>query len=305
MAQPPMYAPPVRSGSKLGWVFAFIGIGVFGTVVFAILLIAARHRPPRPNFPPPPPPPIAGLPGEGVWDDTGAVVTEGQTVITRTIPIGPGASLTIQNTNGRIHIETANRPDIEVRVTKNGANEGTRRRVSIFQQLSGNRLSLRSGGSRNNNIDVAYDIQVPKTMGIVNVTTTNGSIKLDGLSGDITAASTNGHIELNNVNGTASAETTYGNINAVFDQFGTGKPAIFRTVNGSISLMFKSDVNADLRASTTTGSINLDPGFGIEVRRGFVGATAEGHLGTGGQPLNVDNTNGSISITKAPGTPGN
>jgi len=177
--------------------------------------------------------------------------------------------------------------------------------VSIFQQLSGNRLSLRSGGSRNSNVDVAYDIQVPKTMGSVNLTTTNGAIKLDGVSGDITAASTNGHIDLNNINGSASAETTNGSISAVFDEFGEGKPATFKTFNGSIRLMFKSDVNANLKARTMTGSINLDPGFGIEVKKGIVGASAEGTLGTGGQPLNVDNANGSISITKAPGTPGN
>jgi hypothetical protein len=305
MAQPPMYAPPTRSGSKLGWVFAFIGIGVFGTIVFAILLFAARHRPPNNLGPPPPPPPsFGGIPGEMPMDETNAVNTPGQTVITKMFPIGAGASLSIQNINGRIHIESGNGPGIEVKVTKTGATDSIRRRVPIFQQLSGNKLSLRSGGARNNGIDVAYDIQVPKAMGAVNVTTTNGTIKVDGLSGEITAASTNGSIDLNIINGTASAETTNGSINAVFDEFAAGKATTFKTISGSISLMFKSDVNANLKASTTTGSINVDPEFGIEVKKGFVGATAEGLLGAGGQPLRVDNINGSILIKKAPETSG-
>ncbi|HKF54872.1 MAG TPA: DUF4097 family beta strand repeat-containing protein [Blastocatellia bacterium] len=303
MAQPPMYAPP-KSGSKLGWVFAFIGIGVFGTIVFAILLIAARHRPPRYGPQPPPPPSYGGVAGEMPMDETTAVNTPTQTVITKTIPVGPGASLTIQNTNGRIHIESGNGPGIEVKVTKTGATDGMRRRVQIFQQLSGNKLSLRSGGPSNNGVQVAYDIQIPKAMGSVNVTTTNGSIKLDGISGDITTASKNGDIDLNNINGTASAETTNGSISAVFDEFGEGKPTTFKALNGSISLMFKSDVNANLKASTTTGSINVDPAFGVEVKKGFVGATAEGPLGTGGQPLRIDNINGSILIKKAPETSG-
>jgi hypothetical protein len=304
MQQQPMYAPP-KSGSKLGWVFAFAGIGVFGAIVFMILLFAVRHNRPRFNdYGSQPPPSAPGLPGEGVWDETNAVNTPGQTVITKTIPIGPGASLAIQNINGRIHIESWNGPGIEVRVTKTGANDAIRRRVTIFQQLSGNKLSLRSGGPRNNGVDVAYDIQVPKAMGSVSVNTTNGPIKLDGLSGDISAVSTNGGIDLNDINGTASAETTNGSINAVFDEFSGAKETRFKTISGSISLMFRSDVNADLKASTTTGSINLDPEFGIEVKKGFVGANAEGRLGTGGQALRVDNINGSISIKKAPETSG-
>jgi hypothetical protein len=305
MPQPPMYAPPVKSGSRLGWVFAFIGIGVFGTIIFAILLFAARHRPrPRDFGPPPPPPPTYGNPGEIPLDESTAVVTSGETTITKSIPIGPGASLTIQNTNGRIHIESWNGPGIQVRVTKAGANDAMRKRVPIFQQLAGNKLTLRSGGPRNNGVDVTYDLQIPKTMGSVNVSTSNGSIKLDGLNGDITANSMNGSIDLNNINGTASAQTMNGSISAVFDEFGEDKPASFKTMNGSIRLTFKSDVNADLKASSTSGSINVDPEFGIEVKKGIVGATAEGTLGTGGQPLKIDNTNGSISIMKAPGTPG-
>jgi DUF4097 and DUF4098 domain-containing protein YvlB len=75
-------------------------------------------------------------------------------------------------------------------------------------------------------------------------------------------------------------------------------------MNGAIKLQFKSDVNADLRASTTTGSINLDPEWGIEVKKGLIGARADGVIGTGVQPLKVETMNGSISITKAPGTAG-
>src|SRR5262245_17720035 len=41
--QVPMYPPPpAKSGFRVGWIFAFIGIGLFGAIIFAVLLFAAR-----------------------------------------------------------------------------------------------------------------------------------------------------------------------------------------------------------------------------------------------------------------------
>jgi len=302
-----MYPPPpqARPGFKWGWLFAFIGIGLFGTIVFAVLLVASRvrHRAPFPSAPPPPSAPAANF-GEGALDESTAVVTAGQTVITKSFPLSTGASLSIQNVNGRIHIESWDGPGIQVRITKSNGNDASRRRVPIYQQMSANKLSLRSGDIRGTGVDVAYEVKVPKEMGTLDISSTNGSIKLDGVSGDIKANAVDGSIDLSNIKGTASVKNLNGSITAVFDEVGQGKGMSFNNMNGSIKLLFRSEVNAELKASTTTGSINVDPEWGIEVKKGFVGARAEGSIGAGGQPLKVETLNGSISIMKAPGVAG-
>jgi hypothetical protein len=271
--------------------------------VLAILIFAARvrHRIP---MGPPPPVGITQGPGESVLDETTAAVTPTQTQITKSFPLAAGASLSIKNTNGRIHVESWDGPGAQVVVTKTGGSEGTRRRVPIFQQISGNQLTLHTGESGISNIDVSYDVRVPRQMGNLEIASNNGNIRLDGLTGDINASSLNGSIELNSISGSANAKNLNGSINAVFEQVSSGKAMSFKNMNGAIRLQFKSDVNANLSAGTTTGSISIDPEWGIEVKKGLVGARADGVMGTGGQPLKVETMNGSISITKAPGTAG-
>jgi hypothetical protein len=300
-----MYPPqPAKGGFKWGWVFAFIGIGLFSAIVFVILLVAARRHQLRTPFPPP----VQSVqtapgPNETVMDESRALVTSNQTIITQSYPLTSGASLSIKNTNGRIHIESWDGPGLEVKVTKSEGNEVSRRRVPIYQQLSGNRLSLRAGDTRG--VDVAYEVKVPKQMGNVELVSVNGAVKVDSVTGNIDVSSTNGNVDLSSIDGSASVRNTNGSISALFEDVNSGRPMAFSNTNGSIKLLFRSDVNAELRASTKSGSINLDSEWGIDVKKSFpIGASAEGIMGTGGPALKVETMNGSISIMKAPGSPG-
>jgi len=274
--------------------------------VFAILLFAARTRDRLrdriPNIPTNQQ--SAASAGEEVLNGDTEVSGPGQTVITKMFAMGTGASLSISNTNGRIHLESWDGPGVQVRITKSNGSESARRRVPVFQQMAGNRLALRTGDSRNSNVDVSYELKVPRNMGRLDISCTNGSIKLDGVTGDINVNSMDGSIDLSNIAGSATAKNMNGSISAVFDQVTSEKPMSFTNMNGSIKLVFRSDVNANLNANTTTGSINLDPQWGIEVKKGLIGAHADGQMGTGGQPLRVETMNGSISISKTPGTAG-
>jgi hypothetical protein len=308
-AGPPAYPayyppPPAKSGFKGGWIIAFIGIAVFGSIVLAILIFTARMHRRLPPIAAPPHVEVNPGPGESVMDETAAVVTPTQTQITKTFPLAAGASLSIKNTNGRIHVESWDGPGAQVTVTKVGGSEASRRRIPIYQQVSASNLSLHTGEARINNIDVSYEVKVPRRMGNMEIASNNGNIRLDGLSGDIDASSSNGNIDLNNINGSASAKNMNGSIAAVFDEVSSGKPMTFSNMNGAIRLQFRSDINANLSARTTTGSISLDSDWPIDVKKGLIGARADGPIGTGGQPLKVETMNGSISITKAPGSAG-
>ena len=130
-------------------------------------------------------------------------------------------------------------------------------------------------------------------MGRVEFQSTNGSVKLTDVNGEISVETANGAIELNDVVGASRVQTTNGKIVATLSEASDG-PMEFSVANGRIDLTLKSDFDADLEASTVHGSINIDDQFGIPVEKGVVGARARGKIGSGGPTLKLASVNGSI-----------
>jgi DUF4097 and DUF4098 domain-containing protein YvlB len=67
-------------------------------------------------------------------------------------------------------------------------------------------------------------------------------------------------------------------------------------VNGSITVTFAGDVNADVTASTVNGGINTD--FPLEVRGRFGPRRVSGTIGTGGRELALSTVNGAIHLRR-------
>jgi DUF4097 and DUF4098 domain-containing protein YvlB len=87
---------------------------------------------------------------------------------------------------------------------------------------------------------------------------TQGSLIVEGVRGEIDASSTNGKIELTNVSGTVVAETTNGSIRASMDRVAAGKPISFSSTNGSIEVSLPADLKANLKMRSYHGSIWTD-----------------------------------------------
>ena len=68
----------------------------------------------------------------------------------------------------------------------------------------------------------------------------------------------------------------------------------FSTVNGSISLDVPDDLDADLTASWVNGGLETDLPFTVQGR--LSRKHAEGALGDGGPPIELQTVNGSIQI---------
>jgi len=298
-----MYPPAPSKGGPWGWIISFIGIGLFAAVVFAVLVISrgARHLRDDMRRNGPPTFTTGGnttAPGDVDFGEDGATVSSGSTTITRTFDLENDATISLANINGDITVEGWDQQKAQVTITKTGGTQDMRSQAKVAVNSDDDKLTLKVLRGSPSGIAVKYDVKLPRGLDKATITSTNGTIKISSVEGNITAESQNGSLHLVDVKGGAKVKTTNGAIDAVFDSVDDDDPMEFYTVNGSIRLQFNSDLNARLSAETTAGAISVDGFDGVSIEKRLVGQRASGNIGDGGRPLNVKTTNGSISITK-------
>src|SRR5262249_13343428 len=110
--------------------------------------------------------------------------------------------------------------------------------------------------TRNNDVEVTFEVRVPKGVGFVG-RTVNGGVDAVDLPGDAEAYTVNGGVRVE-AGGEARAETVNGSIRAVMGRAEGSSALSLKTVNGSITVELPSSTNADLHAETVNGSIETD-----------------------------------------------
>jgi hypothetical protein len=253
--------------------------------------------------PPAPLPPIPPLPpgSESVLgvDNAEVETSGGETVLRKSFALNDSALVTVSNINGAITVEATDGPEAELTITKRGGSEQDREAAQVKFFSDNGRLSLRTElPTFSRNMDVRYELKLPRQVGRVEINSTNGAIAISDITALIAAESTNGKIELSDVTGVASVKTTNGSIKADVAQVPPDRSMDFSSTNGNIEINFNSGLNANLTASTTHGTISLDDEFGVPVQKQMVGQQATGRIGRGGPTLSVKTTNGNIKLTK-------
>jgi hypothetical protein len=141
---------------------------------------------------------------------------------------------------------------------------------------------------------VSVRVQVPVGTA-VSARTTNGGIVISATNADVRAHTTNGAIRLTDVGGRIHAQSTNGTIRAAMaPQVATIQSVELRTTNGSVTLTVPERASAQVELSTTNGSITTD--LPLTVRGQVNRRRVSGALGSGGPPLRVSTTNGSIRL---------
>ena len=157
-------------------------------------------------------------------------------------------------------------------------------------------------------------IAVPEMDGDVRADTTNGNVDLDGCGGDAVLVSTNGNINAAGVGGELRADTTNGNLEL---ETAAG-PVRGDSTNGNITLRLTGVLDGDVELDTTNGSVTLivTPGCSFRIiadtTNGRVNDSLsddefdgdynrrrtrlEGTYGDGRHLIRLDTTNGSIRI---------
>lgn len=205
------------------------------------------------------------------------------------IDTGPNGSISVEEWGGS-----------EVRIT---ARVSAQARNADAARDAFSRISLRADvgrfetagprNLRNGSWSVSVRVQVPRGTNL-ELRTTNGSIRVAGISGPVSGRTTNGSINVSEVSGRTNLTTTNGNIRAHFEgPVAPDHEIRLRTINGAVELTLPRDVSARLEASTTNGGITTD--FPITIQ-GRIGRNVSATLGNGGALIEARTTNGAIRL---------
>ena len=250
----------------------------------------------------------------------------------RTVTVEPESGLVVINRDGGVNVNVREGETITVRAVKRsiyGQGELDKVRVEVTE---GNPLRIETvHAGMNPRVSVDYTIEVPPTVLLQQVVSSNGPIDLAGVrvngtelqtsngpirvrgapGGDITAATSNGPIEVRGLEGYVTARTSNGgvtveNSGGVLElQTSNGPisadiPAVrgdvtITTSNGRITLRLAEDLDVQVVATTSNGRIAADdlPLLASESS----GTRIAGTLGNGGPTIAVTTSNGNIDLS--------
>lgn len=222
-----------------------------------------------------------------------------------TYDLKPGARLYVENFNGSIEISGWNQDKAEITGTKYASSKDSLAALKVDIVAAADSLRIRTvrPSERRGNMGARYLIRLPhrttlervessngsiridNIQGEVRLRTSNGSVRLAALAGDLEAQTSNGGVELEDVDGrlvvrtsngsirgtairgTLDATTSNGAIRVAFQRVEGRRPIRAVTSNGSIELDLP-EVGGDVEASTSNGAVTLrlPPSTSADVR---------------------------------------
>jgi DUF4097 and DUF4098 domain-containing protein YvlB len=225
----------------------------------------------------------------------------------QTYPLAANGRVELSNINGAVHISGWDRTEVKVDAVKHAWSKKRLDEARIKINSSENSISIRTeypdhnhtfwnDGQHDQPASVEYTLTVPRNARLDTIDLVNGSLDLEGVSGEIKASCVNGKLAAHNLGGRADLSTVNGKLEAHVERLES--PLEVSSVNASVLVTLPSDAKADLEASTVNGSISDD--FGLPVtKHQFVGRDLRGELGGGGPHVRVSNVNGRIEIKHA------
>jgi DUF4097 and DUF4098 domain-containing protein YvlB len=221
--------------------------------------------------------------------------------------MAPDGRVELDNINGAVHISTWDRNEVKVDAVKYAGTKEGLEDAKIEIDAGKEYLSIRTKyrdhdlnfnwGSHNNPAGVEYTLTVPLSIRLDEIKLINGSLDINGVSGEVRASCINGRLEAHNLSGRAELSTVNGHLDARFDQL-SERSVELSSVNGPVELTIPSDSKAEIEASTVSGGIENDFGLHVNHHR-WVGHELRGELGSGGPHVKLSNVNGHIDIRHA------
>ncbi len=225
----------------------------------------------------------------------------------KTYDVAATATLEIQNTNGSITVRTHDQPTVIVsalRTARAVSEQGARdilSRTQLEASASADLVRLATprsqGFSRGQQLDVRYQVSVPATLAVT-LTTVNGKVELDGVTGAVILETVNGGIEARGLTSLRKAETVNGSIRLHLRSV-HAQGAQIDAVNGSVAIDLPAAASANVSVRTVNGGIDVD-GFASVADAERKRRRYEGKLNGGGPTLRVETVNGGVSVSARP-----
>lgn len=167
----------------------------------------------------------------------------------RTFTVTGSPRVTLTTFDGHVKIHGWDKSEVSYKATKYARDEENLKHLSIQAQQQGQTITINAIGENTENSSIHLDVYVPRTA-TLHVSSGDGALKLDGVSGQITLRSGDGPIEVANGGGQLHVNTGDGVIKVIrfegqveahtgdgaIDLNGNFNSLMARTGDGAISL---------------------------------------------------------------------
>lgn len=222
----------------------------------------------------------------------------------------------IRNLNGPVHVTPATGDRVEVtgtRRTRRGDPEFVRFEVKRFGTsgqdvlvcaLWGDNSTCNEDGyrTRNNNernrtndVSVEFRVRVPEGVKVA-AYGVNGEVRVDGVGNEVDAGSVNGSVFVDSRGGPVSANTVNGSVRASMGTFDLASDLRFSSVNGTVTVEFVDDINAEVDLSTVNGRFVTD--FPVTISGRIDPRRLRATLGKGGPRIRLSTVNGNVELRR-------
>ncbi len=168
---------------------------------------------------------------------------------TRSFTVTGSPRVSIMTFDGHVTVHGWDKQEVTYTATKHANEEETLKQISIDAQQQGEGISVNARTDNDNSGSVSFDVYVPRRSSL-HVSSGDGALNLEGVSGQITLRSGDGPIEVANGGGQLQVNTGDGRIQII--KFDGQVDA--RTGDGEIAL--DGNFNS-LSARTGDGAISL------------------------------------------------
>jgi hypothetical protein len=220
---------------------------------------------------------------------------------TRTLPLPPGRSISLDITIGEVRVEGSSGTDAVIEIVRHApdAQGLTRIPVSIDEIESEIRIrGVQADGGTDPALRSDVTLRVPHDAVLRSVRILEGRLTLAELTGAVTADLRRGSITASGVRGVIRLETGIGNVIAERARLSEGGLLRLRAFNGDVRLaLAELPANARIMALALNGSINSD--IPLHTKDTWGPRWGEATLGNGEPVISIDVITGKIEI-KAP-----
>ena len=222
----------------------------------------------------------------------------------RQYPLAPGGQIEVANLNGPIEVSQGPAGTVEIQavITAKSMSEDQANDIllkgKITEDISPDRVKVETVIPRGvrGSYEVRYRVRAPADA-VTTLSTTNGSVKAEGLGGSLKASVVNGSLELTDIGGAVDAAAVNGPLSAKLSKVTAA--VRLETTNGRLNLQLPGSSKADLSARVVNGGLNIS-GFAVENPRGTRIRNLDTRLNGGGPKIDLRTTNGRITITGVP-----
>jgi DUF4097 and DUF4098 domain-containing protein YvlB len=164
----------------------------------------------------------------------------------------PGGRITLENFNGSVEILSWEKNSVQITGTKYASTQDLLASLKIETNATPDSVTIRTvrPSERRGNMGARYFLRVPRNVELSQISSSNGQIRVEDISGNARLDTSNGAVRLSRMRGRLEVKTSNGSI----EGSNLDGDANLRTSNGGIRL---DQINGAIEAITSNAGINI------------------------------------------------